>query len=224
MNNPWIFVKRELLLSYRKQIDCAMPLLFFMMVTILFPLAMNPNPHILRSLAPGIIWVAVLLAILLSLHRLFCDDFNDGSLEQMVLAPVPLPVLILSKVVTQWLMLGFPLIVVAPIIALLFHLSLQAIFVLLITLVLGSLILNLLGTIVAALTVGLRNSGLLMALILLPLYVPTLIFASIAVSEADQGLSAAAPIAFLGAIFILSVIVAPWVAALALRIGIAYEC
>lgn len=223
MNKYWLFVKREMLLSYRKQMDSLMPLLFFIVIVTIFPLAMAPSVHILKMIGSGVIWIAALLAILLSLNRLFLDDFNDGSLEQIMLSSYPLSLFILSKTFAHWLMTGLPLIIISPFLAIFFNLSTHAIFILLVTLCLGTVILNLMGVVAAALTVGLRNSGLLMGLILLPLYIPTLIFASTAVSRADIGLSVASPLAFLGALFILLLTIAPLVAAFALRIGVAYD-
>jgi len=223
MNWIGLSVKRELLLRYRRRSECVIPLLFFMVVVTLFPLATTSSPAMLKMLGGGIIWIAVLLATLLSLGHLFRDDFNDGSLEQWVLSPYYLPPLILSKILSHWLMLSVPLIIISPLVGLMFNLSSHAIVILLIALLLGSLALHLMGAIMAALTVGLRNGGLLMGLLLLPLTIPSLIFASQAVNRADAGLSAAAPLAFLGALFILSLVLSPLIAAFALRVGVAYD-
>ena len=174
-------------------------------------------------IGPGVIWVAALLSTLLSLNHLFRDDYLDGSLETMILSASSLSFLIMLKLFSQWIIFVLPLIIVAPLLAFLFHLSVQAIGVLLISLLLGTPILIFLGSIGAALTVGLRNGGLLMILMLLPLYVPTLIFASQAVIIAGQGGNIAAPIAWLGALLILTFILTPIVTAFALRIGIAYD-
>ncbi|OGO92570.1 MAG: heme exporter protein CcmB [Coxiella sp. RIFCSPHIGHO2_12_FULL_44_14] len=216
-------VRREVALSYRKRAEYCMPVLFFILVSLLFPLAMAPHPALLKALGPTVLWVAVILAVLLSVGSLFHSDFYDGSLEQWVLSPYPLSLLVLLKGVTQWAMLIIPLVGVVPIMAVFFHLSWQGIIFLWITLIIGSSHLYLLGMGMAALIVGLRNSGLLLALLLLPLYIPTLIFASATVRLADQGLPLAAPLASLGALCVLSWVLAPPVTAVALRIGVAYD-
>lgn len=216
-------IRRELLLHYRRRSECVMPLLFFVMVVTLFPLVTSSNPSLLKILGGGIIWIAVLLATLLSLGDLFREDFNDGHLEQWVLSPYYLPLLILAKILAHWLMFSVPLIVTSPLIAVMFHLSSHAIVVLFVSLVLGSLALHLMGAIMAALTVGLRSGGWLLGLLLLPLTIPPLIFASHAVNRANEGLSAAAPLAFLAALLILSFVLSPLVCAFALRVGIAYD-
>ena len=216
-------IKREILLSYRRGLECATPLLFFIIVSLLFPLATVPSPALLKTMGPGVILIALLLANLLALNHLFRDDYNDGSLIQWVLAPLPLPLLILSKVLAQWVILSFPLVLISPLLAMMFQLSLHAICVLFVSLVLGSLTLNLMGAIMAALTVGLRNSGLLMALILLPLTIPSLIFASHAVSQAEAGLSMIGPLSFLAASLVFSLVFAPLISAFALRVGVAYD-
>jgi heme exporter protein B len=218
-----LMIKREMLLSYRKRMEYIYPLLFFLLIATLFPLATTANPNLLQTMGPGVIWVAALLSTLLSLNHLFRDDYLDGSLEAMILSANPLSFLIMLKLFSQWIVFVLPLIIVAPLLAFLFHLSLYAIGILLISLLLGTPILIFLGSIGAALTVGLRNGGLLMVLMLLPLYVPTLIFASQAVVIAGQGGHIAAPIAWLGALLILTFIVTPMLSAFALRIGVAYD-
>ncbi len=225
--NYWSIVKlivvRECIRSFRSRLDYFNPLLFFIIVVTLFPLATTPDIKILRLIGPGVIWVAALLAIMLSLSQLFQDDFLDGSLEQFVLSPYPLPLLIGAKVLAHWLILGLPLIVIAPLLAMMFHLSLYALWILMLSLLLGTPILLLIGAIAAALTVGLRNSGLLLALLMLPLYIPTLIFASSAVLAANHGLAIAAQMAMLAALLVLSITLAPLAAAFALRVGVGYD-
>lgn len=223
INNAFLMIKRELLISYRKRAEYIYPLLFFLMMVTLFPLATSANPQLLQLMAPGVIWMAVLLATLLSLNYLFRDDYLDGSLELMLLSAYPLSFLVMLKLFSQWLVFIVPFVVIAPVLAFLFHLSGHAVFVLLISLLLGTPVLIFLGSIGAALTVGLRNGGLLLVLILLPLYVPTLIFASQAVIIAEQGGSVAPPMAWLGALFVLTFMLTPWASAFALRIGVAYE-
>lgn len=216
----WLIIRRECLIGIRKQTEIVNPLLFFIIVTTLFPLASTPNPKILKIMGPGVIWVAVLLATLLSLTRLFQEDYSDGSLEQFMLSTFPLPVIIFAKVSAQWLMLDLPIIILSPLIAVLFQLSWHVIGILIVTLLLGTPILCLLGSIAAAITVGLRNSGLLLAIVLLPLYIPILIFSTSAVMIFEQGLVITTQLAILGALFILALTMAPFVAALALRVGV----
>ena len=212
-----------MLLSYRRGAECSTPLLFFIIVSMLFPLATTPDPVLLKTIGPGVILIALLLAVLLALNHLFRDDYNDGSLIQFVLTPLPLPLLILAKIFAQWIMLSLPLVLISPLIALTFQLSFHAIVILFISLLLGSLTLNLIGAIIAALTVGLRNSGLLMGLILLPLTIPALIFSSHAVSQAEENLSMLGSLSFLSVLLVLSLVFAPLVSAFALRLGVAYD-
>lgn len=218
-----LMIKREMLLSYRKRMEYIFPLLFFLLIVTLFPLATTSNPNLLAIIGPGVIWVAVLLSTVLSLNHLFRDDYGDGSLETMILSASPLSWLIMMKLCSQWIICILPLIIMSPIVAFLFHLSGYAIGVLVVSLLLGTPILIFLGSIGAALTVGLRNGSLLMVLMLMPLYVPTLIFASQAVVMAGQGGHIAAPIAWLGALLILTFMLTPMVSAFALRLGVAYD-
>lgn len=216
-------LKRELLLSYRKRAEYIYALLFFVIVVTLFPLSITPNPRLLQVIGPGIIWVAVLLSTTLALNHVFRDDYQDGSLEQMILSSQDLVFLMSLKLLAQWLIFVVPMIVIAPVLAFLLHLSSHAIFVLISTLLLGSPILIFIGSVVAALTVGLRNGGVLMIFILLPLYVPTLIFGSQAVFLAQNGDSIAAPLAWLSALLMLTLMIVPFVSAAALRMGVAYD-
>lgn len=215
----WIVLRRECLLRFRHRQDCINPLLFFIVVAALFPLATTPSPAILTLIGPGVIWVAALLALLLSLSNLFQEDAVDGTLEQMLLTPFPLSLLVAAKLLAHWLMQTFPVILVAPVMALLFHLSWHAIGVLWLTLLMGMPILSLVGAIGAALTVGLRHAGLLLALLLLPMYVPALIFGTSAVIAANAGMPMGVAIAILGALLTLALCLAPLTAAFALRIG-----
>ena len=218
-----IAIRREWLLTWRLPMEWLNPLLFFMLVSILFPLTLAPDPKILQLAGPGLLWIALLLAVLMSLTRLFQADYEDGTLEQWLLSPYPLSLLIFAKVIAQGLMLLIPVLIVAPGLAVMFHLSSRVIGVLMLTLVLGTPLLFLLGAIGAALVVSLRRSGLLLALILLPLYLPALIFATAALSAASTGLSAAASLAGLAALLSLALVLAPWVTAVILKIGIAYR-
>ena len=189
----------------------------------LFPLSVDPDPKLLQTIGPGVIWVSALLATLLSLNRLFQEDHRDGGLEQLILSPYPLSVIIFSKVCSHWLTLGLPLILLAPCWAGLFHLSMFAVSTLVISLLLGTPVLCLLGSIGAAVTVGLRNSGLLLALLLLPLYIPVMIFGTSAVLAADAHQSTHSQLALLGAMLAFLIILAPLAAAFALRVGISYD-
>jgi heme exporter protein B len=215
----WL-VKRDLLLVLRHRSDAANPLLFFLMVASIFPLGVGPETAVLKTIAPGIIWVAALLATLLALEALFRSDFDDGSLEQLLLSPHPLPILVLAKIFAHWLATGLPLLLMAPLLGLQFGLSGQAVQVLLLTLLLGTPALSLVGSVGVALTVGLRRGGLLLTLLLLPLYTPILIFATGAVVAVNQGLPAEAQIYMLGALLVLALTLAPLAAAAALRIRV----
>ncbi len=213
-------IKRDLLLAFRHRSEIANPMLFFIIVTSMFPLAMRPDPELLRTIAPGVIWVAALLAGILSQERLFRSDYEDGSLEQLVLSPHPLSLLVLSKIAAHWLVTGLPLIVLAPLIGILFQLPAQDMPVLITTLVLGTPLLSLVGAIGTALIVGLSRGGVLLSLLVLPLYVPVLIFATGAVAAASVGLPVAGQLYILGALLVGSLTLAPLATAAALRISL----
>lgn len=194
-------IRRDLILAFRRRAEIANPLFFFILVVTLFPLGVGANPKLLQAMAPGIIWVSALLAVMLSLDSLFRSDFDDGSLEQMLLSPHPLTILVLAKVIAHWLVTGLPLLVVAPLLAIFLGLPEQALGTLLLTLVLATPVLSLIGSIGVSLTVGLRRGGMIISLLVLPLYVPVLIFASNAVEMAGNGLAVDAQINLLIAIF-----------------------
>jgi len=215
----WL-IRRDLLMVLRHKSDAANPLLFFLMVASLFPLGVGPEAAVLRQIAPGIVWVAALLSTLLSLEALFRSDFEDGSLEQLLLSPYPLPALVLAKTFAHWLAAGLPLLMLAPFMGLLFGLSGGTLGVLLATLLLGTPALSLVGSIGVALTVGLRRGGLLLALLLMPLYVPILIFATGAVVAESQGLPSSAQVYMLGALLMLALTLSPFATASALRIRV----
>ncbi len=219
----FLIIRRECLLAWRRPVEWLNPLLFFVLVAVLFPLTLAPDIKILQIIGPGILWVAVLLALLWSLTHLFQADYEDGSIEQWLFSPYPFPLLIFAKIVAHWLMLGIPVLIVAPLLAMMFHLRGDVVVVLMLTLLLGTPLLTLLGAVGAALTVGLRHTGLLLALILLPLYIPTLIFATSALSATAAGFSPAAALIWLGALLTLAIVLAPWVVAATLKIGIAYR-
>lgn len=211
---------RDLRLVWRRRGDSAQPVLFALLVITLFPLALGPTPEALMRIAPGIIWVAVLLAGLLSLDTLFRSDLDDGSLEQFMLAPQPLSVLIFAKVLVHWLSTALPLLLATPLLGEMLFLPRPLLQPLLISLLLGSPLLSLIGAVIMALTVGMRRSGMLLALLALPLYVPVLIFGAGSVMAAAQGLPTDGPLLLLGAFLAAALVLAPLGAAAALRIAI----
>ena len=213
-------IRRDLLLAARRKGDWLTSQFFFVMVVSMFPLGIGPEPEMLRRVAPGVVWVAALLASLLSLSRLFADDHRDGSLEQMLLSPEPSVLLALGKAIAHWLIYGIPLLVIAPVLGMQFGLQTGAIGVLMLSLLIGSPVLSLLGSVGAALTLGLRGGGVLLTLLILPLYVPALIFGAGAVEAALSGVGPAANLSLLGAFAVLTLMVAPWITAAALRISI----
>ena len=211
---------RDLLLAYRRRTEMINPLLFFVLVTALFPLGIGANPELLRNIAPGIIWVAALLAAMLSLDSVFRSDFDDGSLEQFLISAQPLSVLVLAKVIAHWLITGLPLLIVAPLLGLLLDLPGRSIATLMLTLLLGTPVLSMIGAIGVALTVGLRRGGVILSLLVLPLYIPVLIFAANAVETAGAGLPIAAHLSLLSALLVLSVSLSPLATAAALKISL----
>ncbi|MGZ5599734.1 MAG: heme exporter protein CcmB [Methylobacter sp.] len=213
-------IRRDLVLALRRRSEIANPLLFFILVITLFPLGIGAQPHLLQAIAPGIIWVSALLAAMLSLDSLFRSDFDDGSLEQILLSPHPTSVLVLAKIVAHWLVTGLPLLIVAPLLAVFLGMPNHALGVLLLTLLLGTPVLSLIGAIGVALTVGLRRGGMILSLLVLPLYVPVLIFAGNAVQMAGGGLPVDAQINILVAILLLALVLAPMPVAAALKMSI----
>ncbi|MGR8941570.1 MAG: heme exporter protein CcmB [Gammaproteobacteria bacterium] len=213
-------IRRDLVLAFRRRAEMINPLLFFILVITLFPLGIGAQPNLLQAIAPGVIWVAALLAAMLSLDSLFRSDFDDGSLEQMLLSPHPASLLVLAKVIAHWLVTGLPLLLVAPLLAVFLGLPGHALGVLLLTLLLGTPVLSLIGAIGVALTVGLRRGGMILSLLVLPLYVPVLIFAGNAVQMAAGGLPVDAQISILISILLLSLVLAPWPTAAALKMSI----
>lgn len=220
MKSAWLTVlKRDLLLALRRQSDIATTLFFFVIVSSLFPLGIGPEPAVLSSIAPGVLWVAALLAGMISLSRLFAADFADGSLEQMLLAPQSLALLVTAKIFAHWLVCGLPVVLLAPFIGLQYALPNDAILMLVYSLLLGTPALSLIGAIGAALTLGVRGSGLLVALLVLPLYIPALIFGAGAVAASQHGMSAQAHLSLLAACSLLALVLAPLATAAALRIS-----
>ncbi len=215
-----LLLKRDLTLALRHRSEIANPLLFFVLVATLFPLAIGADAQVLKSVAPGVIWVAALLASLLSLDGMFRSDFEDGSLEQFMLSAHPVSLLVIAKVVAHWLVTGLPLLAIAPLLGVFLSLPSEAIGVLLITLAMGTPILSLIGSVGVALTVGLRRGGIILSLLVLPLYVPVLIFASSAVETAAAGIPVSAQFSILGAMLALALSLAPLATAASLRISL----
>jgi len=211
---------RDLLLALRNKSDLANSLLFFVIVTSLFPLSVGPEPVLLRTMAPGVLWVAALLASMLGLGRLLAADYADGTLEQLALAPCPLGALIAAKIAAHWLTSGLPLVVIAPLLGLQYDLTGEALLSLTASLLLGTPVLSLLGAIGAALTLGLRAANVLVPLLVLPLTVPVLIFGTGAVGAAMTGLPAAPHLSLLASVLVLAAFFAPWAAAAAVRIAL----
>jgi len=221
--NQGIFIamiRRDMTAAFRHPSDLINPLIFFVVVVTLFPLAVTPESDFLREIAPGVLWVSALLATLLSLDMLFQSDFQDGTLEQMILSPQPLYASILAKVFTHWLLSGLPLTLLSPLLAMMLFLSADGTQALMLTLLLGTPVLSFIGAIGSALTVGLRKTDLLLSLLVLPLYIPVLIFASGAVQAAIAGLPIVGHLALLGALLALAVVLAPVAISTALRISL----
>jgi len=215
----WFLLRRDLLLALRNRSELANPLLFFVLVITLFPLAVGAEPNLLSRIAPGIIWVAALLASMLSLDGIFRSDFEDGTLEQMLLSAHPVPVLVLAKVTAHWLVTGLPLLLVAPLLAMMLGLDEDAYGILLLTILLGTPVLSLIGSIGVALTIGLRKGGIILSLLVLPLYVPVLIFSSSAIDVVSSGLPATAQLSMMMAFLFLSLSLSPVATAAALKMS-----
>jgi len=211
---------RDLKLAMRRQADIVSVLFFFIIVASLFPLGIGPEPQLLKKLAPGVLWVGALLATMLSLPRLFADDYRDGTLEQLVLAPQPLGLTVIGKVLAHWLVSGLPLALLAPVLGIQFDLETDALLILTVSLLIGTPALSGIGAIGAALTLGLRGGGVLVSLLVLPLYIPVLIFGAGAVDATVTGMGAEAHLSILGALAIGGVFFAPWATAAALRISL----
>jgi len=212
--------RRDMMLAARNKSEWLNPPLFFIFAAILFPLAIGPNSKILTEIAPGIIWVVALLAALLSLDSMFRSDYEDGSLEQVALTPYPFSLLILTKITVHWLLTGVPLILLSPLLATFFSLDTGATLILMKTLLLGTPVLSLVGAIGSALTVGLRRGSMLISLLVLPLYVPVLIFGANAVAASTAGLDIGGHLMIIASLLVLSITLAPLAAAAALRISI----
>jgi len=212
-------IRRDLTLAMRRRSDVMTTLFFFVIVVSLFPLGIGPELDTLRLIAPGVFWVAALLASMLALEKLFAADFDDGTLEQMLLTPQPLFILVMAKVFAHWLITGVPLVLLSPLLGLQYDLAAETLGVLLLSLLLGTPALSLIGAIGAALTLGLRGGGVLVSLLVLPLYIPVLIFGAGAVEANMSGLGETGHLSMLGAILLLALVAAPVATSAALRIS-----
>lgn len=213
-------IRRDLLLAFRRRSDVLTTLFFFVIVATLFPLGVGPEAALLRTMAPGILWVAALLASMLALGRLFALDFEDGTLEQMLLSAEPLTVIVIGKVIAHWLVSGLPLVLLAPLLAVQFDLPRESVAVLFFSLLIGTPVLSLIGSIGAALTLGVRGGGVLISLLVLPLYIPVLIFGAGAVGAEASGLGSSAHLLLLGGVLAGAAALAPWATAASLRVSL----
>ena len=210
-------IRRDLSLVMRQGSDAFVVLIFFVVTVTLFPLGVGPDPLILQNLASGIVWVSALLAAMLSLDRLFQTDYDDGSLELLVLSPYPLELVVLCKCLVHWLTTGLPIMVISPVLALMLNIKTGDFFYLISSMALGTPIISLLGAVGAALVLGSRRSGVLIALLIIPLTIPILLFGVAAIQAATEGYSASSPLMFLGALLLFSIALCPWVIASSLR-------
>ncbi len=214
-------LSRDITLALRRRTDVLTTLFFFIIVVSLFPLGVGSEREQLRMLGPGVVWVAALLASMLALERLFAADYEDGTLEQLLLTGQPLAVLVLGKIVAHWVLTGLPLVLIAPLVAMQYHLSATAVWVMMVALAIGTPVLSLIGAIGAALTLGLRGGGILLSLLILPLYVPVLVYGAGAVSVSAIEIADTQPYFYLlGAFLMGSALLAPLAAAAALRISL----
>ena len=212
-------IYRDLLLATRRWSDVLTALVFFVIVVSLFPLGVGPEPNLLRTIAPGVIWGAALLASMLSLNRMISADYADGTLEQMLLSAAPLGTIVAAKVVAHWMVTGLLVVLIAPLLAMQFDLPQNLLATLTLSLLLGTPVLSMIGAIGAALTLGLRGGGALLSLLVLPLYVPVLIIGAGTVDMAAAGLGTEAHFLLLAALLVVAAVFAPWAAATALRIS-----
>ena len=213
-------LRREVSLALRQKGEVLTPLVFFVVIASLFPLGVGPESALLLRMAPGVLWVSALLAAMLSLQRLFATDYADGSLEQMALSSTPLGLLVLAKALSHFLLSGLPLVLMAPVLGLQFGLDGRALGILMLTLLLGTPTLSLIGSIGAALTLGVRGAGVLLSLLILPLYIPVLIFGAGAVEADAAGLGIGGHLSLLAALLVLSAFFAPLATTTALRISL----
>lgn len=216
-----LLLKRDLLLALRRRSEVFTVLFFFLVVISLFPLGVGTEDRILKQIAPGVVWIAALLASTLALDRLFASDYLDGTLEQFTLAPQSLPVMVLAKMIAHWLLTGLPLVLISPLVGLFYHLPFESIKVMMLVLLIGTPVLSMIGAIGAALTLGLRGGGVLISLLVLPFYIPVLVYGSGAISTSMlEGLSIQPYLLLLVAFGLLSIIFSPWATAAALKISL----
>jgi heme exporter protein B len=215
----WL-VWRDLILAWRRRADVLATVFFFVIVVSLFPLGIGPERETLRAIAPGVVWVAALLASMLSLGRIFGNDYQDGTLEQLLLTPQSTYLIVLGKILAQWLVSEVPLVIIAPLLGLQFGLSQNSLLIVVVSLLLGTPVLSLIGSIGAALTLGLRAANVLVALLVLPLYIPVLIFGTGAVQASVDGASPQPYLLLLGATLVLTLVFAPWATSAALKISV----
>ncbi|MGR5093832.1 heme exporter protein CcmB [Vibrio maritimus] len=220
LNSMMKIIRRELLIAFRRQADIFNPLWFFIIVITLFPLSIGPEPNLLARISAGIVWVAALLSALLSLERLFKDDFQDGSLEQMMLMPIPLQLVVMAKIIAHWLLTGLPLIIISPLLAILLSLDSNTWIAVVLTLLVGTPTLSFIGAIGVALTVGLQKGGVLLSLLVLPLYIPILIFATSAIDAASLGVAYNGQLALLAAMLAGAMTLTPFAISAALRVSV----
>lgn len=220
MGSLFASMHRDLLLVVRRKSEVLTPLFFFLIVTSLFPLGIGPDPALLRKIAPGVIWVAALLASMLGLSRMFATDYADGTLEQMALSPSSLSVLVAGKILAHWLVCGLPLALLAPVIGIQFDLQASTLVLMAMTLLLGTPTLSMIGAVGASLTLGVRGGGALLSLLVLPLYIPVLIFGAGAAYAELSGLGAEGHLSLLAAMLIFVGVFAPWVSAVSIRIAL----
>ena len=217
----WVILKRDLLLALRRRSEIFTVLFFFVVVISLFPLGVGTDDETLKQIAPGVVWIAALLASTLALDRLFAADYEDGTLEKIVLAPSSLSVSVFAKIIAHWLLTGLPLVLISPLVGLFYHLPMNSIFVMMLVLLIGTPVLSMLGAIAAALTLGLRGGGVLVSLLVLPLYIPVLVYGAGAISTSMvEGVSIEPYILLLLAFSLLSIVFSPWVTAAALKISL----
>ena len=217
MDTIMAIIRRDLSLVMRQGSDAFVVLIFFIVTVTLFPLGVSPDPLILQNLASGIVWVGALLAAMLSLDRLFQTDYDDGSLELLVLSPYPLEIVVLCKCFVHWLTTGLPIMVISPVLALMLNIKTGAFLYLITSMALGTPIISLLGAVGAALVLGSRRSGVLIALLIIPLTIPILLFGVGAIQAATEGYNASSPLMYLGALLLFSIALCPWVIASSLR-------
>ena len=214
---------RDIRIAIRNRAELTQPLIFFVVIVSLFPLAISPEKDLLRVIGPGVIWIAALLSVLMSLQQLFRADFQDGAMEQILLSSCPGSILILARVFAQWCITGLPLVLVSPLLGMLLHLDTAVIQVLFLSLLLGVPYLNMIGAIAVALTIGIRQAGVLLSLLVLPLYVPVLIFGSDAVSSAGNQLPYTGQLLWLAALLVIATTLSPMVITAALRVACSYR-